>query len=124
MRGFWRLQQQLFPDARGVSRTLRCIPRRRSMKYADNSYGNSCVKRKQTFRKRRHSGCCWGGAGILLACFVCQRQTPGEIVCDAQESGSDVHQHKQALKDLEAKLVVRSPIGFLFDGPVSPCCCI
>ena len=59
-----------------------------------------------------------GGAGILLACFVCQRQTPGEIVCDAQESGSDVHQHKQALKDLEAKLVVRSPIGFLFDGPV------
>lgn len=26
----------------------------------------------------------------------------------AQESGSDVHQHKQALKDLEAKLVVRN----------------
>lgn len=25
---------------------------------------------------------------------------------DVQESGSDVHQHKQALKDLEAKLVV------------------
>jgi len=29
--------------------------------------------------------------------------------CIAQESGSDVHQHKQALKDLEAKLVVRTP---------------
>lgn len=28
----------------------------------------------------------------------------------AQESGSDVHQHKQALKDLEAKLVVRHTI--------------
>lgn len=27
----------------------------------------------------------------------------------AQESGSDVHQHKQALKDLEAKLQVSYP---------------
>lgn len=27
-------------------------------------------------------------------------------VYERQESGSDVHQHKQALKDLEAKLVV------------------
>lgn len=31
-------------------------------------------------------------------------------VCGAQESGSDVHQHKQALKDLEHKLVVRTRV--------------
>lgn len=32
----------------------------------------------------------------------------GDNARDVQESGSDVHQHKQALKDLEAKLVVRA----------------
>ena len=38
-----------------------------------------------------------------------------------QESGSDVHQHKQALKDLEAKLVV-SFLPLLLVENVSPGC--
>lgn len=44
---------------------------------------------------------------------MCHYSVPlADLVLYDQESGSDVHQHKQALKDLEAKLVVRGRVVF------------
>lgn len=48
-------------------------------------------------------------AGCLFMMNKDQYECSVRHICTAQESGSDVHQHKQALKDLEAKLVVRTP---------------